>query len=378
MLRTRPTAVLVLIASLAVVPAAAPAKAPRLDRTFGNHHGRWERGGPAWSTISRVLPGRGGTALVVGDDGRVARIGTNGRPDAGWGRGGVLRVTDDYWPQYAMPVARWGDRFTFLSGHAQTLVVDGRGRRLPVSDALDAAVPPAAVDGSDELASDPDGSLWHLRTVWHAGGSMQHIGPDGQLLGPRVPLPLKGPLGTGGDPLGPVATPGGIVVVTYGDAVRHISLRRLSADGTLDPSFRTVSMGTDLYGLVPWRDGVVAMGRTRVLWIDGRGRVVHRSPLTGAVAVSLDGAGRLLVVGRTRDTLYVTVRRLRADGTRDRAFGTVKLAVPGDGAYPLAVVPAPAGRILVVGQALLETEGEGREDFGTETYRTVVWRLRTR
>ncbi|WP_445149827.1 hypothetical protein [Baekduia sp. Peel2402] len=378
MLRTRAVAVLILIASLAVVPAAASAKAPRLDRSFGNHHGHWERGGAAWGTVSRVLPGRGGTALILGDDGRVARIGVNGKPDVGWGRRGVLRVTDGYWPQYSMPAARWGDRFTFLSGYAQTLVVDGRGRRLPVSDTVDAAVPPVSDPAtSDWLAPDPDGSLWHLRTISNRSGSLQHIGPDGQPRGARVPLPGNGALGDG-DILDPVATRAGIVVAPYSTPARRVTLRRLRADGTLDPAFRAVALGAQITAMLPWRDGVVVVGETRVLWVDGRGRIVRRSPLSGAVAVSFDSAGRLLVVGRTRDTLYVTVRRLRANGTRDRAFGTVKLAVPGDGAYPLAVIPAPGGRILVVGQALLETEGEGREDFGTETYRTVVWRLRTR
>lgn len=373
----RATVVLAMMMALLAAPAAEAAK-PRLDRGFGAHHGHWERGGSAWGTIERVVPGRGGTALVLGGDGRVGRIGPDGKPDARWGRRGVLRVTDGYWQRQPQTAARWGDRFTFLSGGGQPLVVDGRGRRLPVTGAVAAAVGPVTEPGtSDWLVPDPDGALWHLRTVGSLSASLQRLGADGLPRGARVALPGGRVLGDG-DLLDPVATRAGIVVAPYSTWTLRRVVRRLRADGTLDPAFRPVTLGSTLTAMLPWRDGVVVVAETRVLWIDGRGRVVRRTPLAGAVAAALDGAGRLLVVGRTGDALYLTVRRVRADGTRDRAFGTVKLPVPGDGAYPVAIVPAPGGRVLVVGQAFQETEPDAREDIGLETYRTVVWRLLTR
>jgi Domain of unknown function (DUF5122) beta-propeller len=384
-MRRRPAAALttIIITLLAVAAAAAIAApaapvAARLDRTFGVHHGYWLRGGAAWGTAARVVPGQGGTALVIGEDGRAGRIGTNGRPDRGWGRRGVLDVASRSGP-WSLRGVRWGRRFAFTVGTGQPrLVVDARGRRLEATDELAAAVPPVPGAGvSDWMAPGPDGSLWLLRTATGQRGSLIRVAPDGRPRGVRMPLPFGDVLGDG-FALTPVATRDGIVVVPSSNATGRLTVRRLRPDGALDPRFRPVALGASVAAVLPWRRGVVVVADTRVLWIDGAGRVVRRSPLPHGINAAFDAAGRLLVVSATTDGTGAAVRRLRADGTRDRAFGLARLEVPGVVAAPLGVVAVPGGRVIVVGQTIEEPEPDFREDVGAYTTGTVVWRLRTR
>ena len=168
--------------------------------------------------------------------------------------------------------------------------------------------------------------------------------------------------GTGGvvtivpDQFGPaidvaVQSDGKVVVVGTEEAgaVRHWRVRRLQADGSTDTGFGTAGEVTLFGAASPASD-------------DPR-------------AVTLDGSGRILVVGnshayvtvgsgRQASTVYATLAtlvRLNADGSTDATFGSagvVRLVAPGTapGCTGRMLVLQPDGKIVVAGELALATK----------------------
>jgi hypothetical protein len=383
-----------------VAPAAALAAKPRLDSAFGTGRGYWVRTDGAWRESEHTLPDRGGSALVSTGDGRVMRIATNGRPDRGWGAGGVVDVSGGGPPgagpgfrgSWSTDMARWNGRFLLSTQIAVpnlprgVLVVDVRGRRLAVTSAVNAALPQdprpsVGFFGYDRLVPAPGGKLWDLRSLTNYDGKLgithfrrlYRLKADGHYdIG--VPVPEE----VGDAAVSPaVASGDGLLVLVY-DPERGDVLRRVTARGTLDPSFAALTLGRGEPQLLPWHGGAVVLTSSGVRWVDRRGHVVHAQPVANASAAAFDTARRLLVVGTSTDTKSLTVERFTATGQVDRRFGEIRLRAAGRLVQGIGTVAAPGGKVLVIGRTIIPHKPESRDDLDYRVVGTIVWRLRTR
>lgn len=386
------------IATLALAVGPVAAAPPRLDRSFGLHHGYWLRSSAPWAGPERVVGLPGGVAVVISQDGKVARVAANGRLDAGWGVHGELDPGAD-WPRpFDADVVPWGDRLV-VTARAETgypwqvaLVVDGRGRRLAVTDAIADALPPrdppkvVAWSRFDVLVPLPDGSLWNLRhesIIFPPGSGVLHESDWLAVLGTEG-VPASSSVTRIDPPIGrqlprprPVPSDGGLIVTNYDPGTSRLSLLRITGSGATDPGFARVPLlphETPMQ-MLPWHGGAVVLTTEgHVLWVGHDGQVLHRRTLPLGSAVALDAAQRLLVVYGRRDRSVVTLRRLQADGRSDGSFGIVRLRAAGRWVEAVGVVPGPGGRVLVLGRTV-----EGPEDYHPFVPTgTVAWRLRTR
>jgi hypothetical protein len=397
MRKTKLIAAAALAAALTTTPATALAK-PRLDKGFGLHHGYWVRADGPWASPLFLAAPTRGTVLVAGPDARFARIGADGKPDDGWGTGGAVDAVEGlrgpapspYSYAWANGAVRWNGRYLLTaSGSLQTaLVVDGRGRTLPVTDAVRAALP-ADVPGAGStyltelLVPGRGGRLWDLRaTTSYATGratyrtSLSLLDAAGApLLQNRINLVnLPGDLATA------IATGSQLVVIIRDWRAGRETVYRLLADGSFDTGFSAVRLptGVEVAQTLPWQGGLVVSATDgRVLWISDTGKVVRRAKLPAGARVAFDSARRLVAVASHPSHHLVTVRRLRRDGRLDRAFGTVRLRATGRLVDAVGILASPGGRLLVVGSSLTENPAAVRDDYYI-AHATVVWRLRTR
>ncbi|HWI73800.1 MAG TPA: hypothetical protein VNT55_17705 [Baekduia sp.] len=401
----RRTAIAAVVLTLAA-PAAATAAKPRLDRSFGAlHHGYWVRADGAWAKAYSATPVRGGAVLVASEDGRVTRIGAGGRADAGWGTGGAVDVSGPAAVVDGLPIRRtslvtaavWGDRILLstargATGNTRALVVDDRGRPLPVTDAVNTALPQAPVYGQDLLVPAPDGTLLDLRRIDSLGlpytppvpWSIRTLGPSGTVReGPHdVPDDVLERYATlGGAPVSPPTATGapGLIVAPLGSWPRPTVVFRLLFWGGADRVFRPFPLPDSEYvsQMLPWHGGVIALTNRRVRWIDHTGYLV-RSRRIVATRIARDAAQRLLVLAGSDDRRLVTVRRLRLNGRLDTGFGEVRLRAAGRKVEALGVVAARGGRLLVVGRTVEYHPIETREDVEYHARGTIAWRLLTR
>ncbi|HWI73799.1 MAG TPA: hypothetical protein VNT55_17700, partial [Baekduia sp.] len=182
----------------------------------------------------------------------------------------------------------------------------------------------------------------------------------------------------------PTARPvlsGGRVLVATQDGVAPRALIALTRAGRLDRAWgrRGVTRLKDgAAWLLPWRGGVIVVGRRGATWVDRHGRVLGRRALR-VDAAATDRAGRLVVARTADDFRHVSVLRLDARHRVDRGFGRLALrAAAGGRSRPLAIAAGDDGRVVVLGERVAyETFSDFREDFTDLVPRgTVIWRLR--
>lgn len=364
------------IVALALLPAAATAKAGGLDRSFGDN-GRVVTqtglGGPSWLyTDVHVAEGPGDT-IVAAVGKTVFRYLPDGRLDPSFGEDGKLTVGD--------PDA--------LSFSLHDLAVDGKGR----------VVLAGAVELPEEILVSYIGPSIHgpLAAVirYSSDGKLDTSFGEkgGYVLSELNQPPLNSYYGKAAtsaeqviaDAEGNVTLLGGLggYVTDIRSEYRMLPrlVARLTPDGHLDTSFGDGGVigetGFDGLGAVaPYGDGLLLSGRQRSgqqePWSealtrlksdgsvdrsfghDGRSADLFAPPLTD---IAVDRFGRAVVLGG-RGVLRLTRR-----GTRDRHFGyrggaTVKL--PGESRLNSLAVQG-AGDILLAGtQAIRKQQSEAK------------------
>jgi len=407
---------MVLLATLLLLPVAADARPGDLDGRFGMR-GRALISLPETSTHARDLLVQPDGRLLVTGTGRqswvVSRLRANGSPDAGFGKRGRVRLPMRFSGAEPQGVALLPDGRILVGG---TRAPDGNDEAFVVVRLLaNGRLDPTWGDGGRSvhempgrvffggMAVQPDGGVAVAMSVHDTDQRfvVARLAPDGRRDGgfgaDRIYLDPEP-----GSANAILSRPDGSLLVAgtmgpFDGPVREVVVS-LAATGGLDPSWGTGGRftgpaGSFAYGILPATGGgTVVMDnlptQPSALWLDADGRRRENWGLDGRASLrlpggalptgnaALDASGRLYVTGvryydnrRAETTGAIPgLLRLSADGVLERGFGRDGFAVVPPTrrtlhAYPSAVAVGQGDRVYLAASGSDRLQGF-REDFG--------------